>query len=343
MEWEKRRYGDTADGDEVWIFHFSNNRGTKFSAISYGATLVSVQTPDRQGVSGEITLGFDDLEGYLGPHPYFGSTAGRYANRIGGARFELDGTEYELAANDGPNHLHGGVVGFNRKIWNGESFVESGSAGIHFTLSSPDGDEGYPGYLQVSVTYCLNEDNELFINYRCESEKPTPVNLTNHTYWNLNAPGRDVRDHVLKLSSERRLSIDKSLIPNGDLVEIESTPYDFRKPKPLRDDFEEAGGYDDCFVVEGEPGVMRPAAEISDHTSGRTMVVETTQPAIQLYTSNMLTDTPGRGGIMFRQYGAFCLETGGYNNAVNIPQFPSTILRPGETYEHSTLHRFATP
>ena len=334
-------FGRLSDDREITLFTLENANGLTIQAINYGANLISVRTPDSRGAVGEITLGFDTLREYEGKHPYFGATIGRYANRIAGGSFVLDGKKYALYCDDGKNHLHGGKEGFDRKVWDADFTYDERKGEVRFVRTSPNGEEGYPGNLKVSVVFCLDESNNLELSYTAESDRPTPINLTNHTYWNLSGPGASILDHALLIQGERYLEIDDQLIPSGALRDVAGTPFDFRNTKTIGQDIEAAGGYDHCFVVSGIPGELRDAATVTDTASGRSMHIRTTQPAIQFYTSNMLDDTPGRDGVIYRKLGALCLETGAYNNAVNIDSFPGTILRPGETYRHRTVHSFS--
>lgn len=342
MKYEETSFGLTHDGGEVTSIKLSNDNGMTATLISYGATLISVTMPDRHGEEGEITLGFDSLDGYLDRHPYFGSTVGRYANRISNAKFILDGKEYSLYKNDGNNHLHGGQNGFDRQIWNYKSKSERSTTTVTFSRTSKDGEEGYPGNVDVSVSFTLTDSNDLVFEYHAETDKPTPINLTNHTYWNLAGPGKSVLDHKLKLYAQRYLSIDSELIPDGAIIRAAESPFDFTAVKAIGAGINRISGYDHCFILDEVDGI-KPAALVEDPASGRVMDISTSLPAIQLYTANMLEKTVGRDGIVYDKHGAFCLETGGYNNAVNIPDFPQAILRPGEIYRETTKHHFRVP
>lgn len=339
MNYEEALFGKTKDGDDVRSITVSNHRGLSAKLISYGATLISVKMPDKHGTIGEITLGFDTLDGYLDRHPYFGSTVGRYANRISEAKFVLDGKEYSLYKNDGNNHLHGGLNGFDRRIWDIDVRSAQSEITVSFSRTSADGEEGYPGNVNVSVDFTLNEDNDLFFDYRGKSDKPTPLNLTNHTYWNLAGPGETVLEHMLNINARRYLSIDAELIPDGGVHDVSNTAFDFTAEKEIGRDIEQVNGYDHCFILDEGNG-LRSAARLHDPVSGRSMEVFTTLPAIQLYTANMLEDTVGRSNVIYRRHGAVCLETAAYNNAVNMPDFPPVILRPGTEYRETTKHHF---
>jgi len=343
MELSRQPYGRIPKGADVEIFTLKNSRGLTVRMISYGCIITSVQMPDRNGNVGEITLGFDGLEGYLGKHPYFGALVGRFANRIGAGRFELEGKRYTLACNEkGQNHLHGGVVGFDKRVWKTEELREVDSAGVSFSYTSPDGEEGYPGKLEVTVTYSLNEANELSFHYRAETNKATPVNLTNHTYWNLSGPGSGtIYDHLLSLNCSHYLPVDEQLISTGEVLPVEGTPLDFRTQKAIGRDIGRLPiGYDHCFVADREAEGPATIARVVDPASGRGFELATTKPAVQLYTGNFLDGIRGAGGRVFDKHSALCLETEYYPDAVNHPEFPSAVLHPGEIYAHTTVHRF---
>ncbi len=342
MRVEKDTFGSTADGLAVERFRLHNAAGVSVDLISYGAIVQSVKTPDRAGHRGEITLGFDALAGYLVEHPYFGAVIGRWANRIGGGRFTLDSVEYELACNNGPNHLHGGTHGFDRAVWSAESFQGDGLAGVRFRHASPDGDEGYPGTLDVTVTYTLDEESRLTIGYTATTDRPTPVNLTNHAYWNLSGAGSgDVLSHELQLAAEQYLPVDEGLIPTGELRGVDGTPMDFRTPMAIGSRFDEVeGGYDHCYVLGAPSEEPRFAARVVDRSSGRVLEVATTEPGIQLYTGNFLDGIAGTSGNVFEKHGALCLEAQHFPDAPNQPAFPNSILRPGETYRQVTVYAF---
>lgn len=339
---ESKIWGQTPDGRDVTLFRLRNSHGNWVSLMNWGATILEVQVPDRDGKLGNVNLAFDHLEGYLQRHPYFGSTVGRFCNRIGGGEFEIDGQKYTLVTNNGPNHLHGGTVGFDAQLWEAEPFEEPGRAGVRFRLVSPDGEEGYPGTLRVEAEYSWNDANELAYTYKAETDKKTHVNLTNHAYWNLGGAGSgSALDHVLTLAADKVLDVDDTLIPTGILDDVAGTPLDFRQPKSLGADIRmvsETGGYDHCFVVRGEAGTLRRAARVIDPDSGRVMVLETTQPGVQLYTANHLPGNEKSNG--YGGHEAFCLETQHYPDTPHQPEFPTTLLAPGETLEETTVHRF---
>ncbi len=316
----------------------------KVRILAWGATLSSVTVPDRTGKMGEVTLGFDEPERYREPHPFFGSIAGRYANRIALGRFVLDGQTYTLETNNGPNHLHGGKRGFDKRVWQAGA-KRPGSA--EYSYTSPDGEEGYPGTLQVSVTYTITEGNQLRIEYQARTDKPTVLNLTNHAYWNLTGSG-DVRAHVLRLHASRYTPVDAGLIPTGEIRPVKGTPLDFTAAKPVGRDLAalqgegQPGGYDHNFVIDSaKPGELSLAAEVRDPVSGRIMRVLTTEPGVQLYTANHLRDLPGRGGVKYGPRAGLCLETQHFPDSPNHPEFPSTVLRPGETFRSTTVYEFS--
>lgn len=329
---------DTLEGREVYQYTITNPGGTAIILLSYGAILSSVQIPDKNGRLGEITLGFNSLEGYLGDHPYFGATIGRFANRIAQGTFSLDETTYTLAVNNGENHLHGGVAGFDKQIWDAEPFENADEAGVRFRLTSPDGQEGYPGTLEVTATYTLNSKNELLLSYTAQTDKTTVVNLTNHTYWNLGGPGTSVLDHLFSSAAEGYLPVDETTIPLGRIAPVEDTPFDFRTPKTLGTDGDKLpGGYDHCMVLpENREGILRPLGRMIHPETGRRMEFFTDQPGYQLYTAYYLDGLALREGKRADSLGAFCVETQKFPDAPNRPAFPSTVLNPGETYRHNT-------
>jgi aldose 1-epimerase len=344
---DQKPFGKTKDGQEVTVFTLANGRGMLVRLIDYGATVISVETNDKSGKAANITLGFPSLAGYLERHPYFGSTVGRYANRIANGKFKLDGKEYTLATNNAPNHLHGGVKGFDAVLWKAEPASAADSCGVKFSYTSPDGEEGFPGTLKVTATYTLTLNNELRIDYEATTDKPTVLNLTNHCYWNLAGAGSGtILKHDLMLSADEYLPIDETSIPTGKPATVKGTPFDFtslhaigERIDAVKKDPHKTRGYDHCFVVRGEPGKLRPAAKVKDPASGRVMEISTTEPGVQLYCGNFLGGGAGEGG--FKQHEAFCLETQHYPDAPNQPQFPSTVLRPGETFRSTTVHKFS--
>ena len=342
---EKETFGKTPDGETVEIFTLTNNHGLKAKVTTWGAGLVAMLVPDRKGVLADVTLGFDKLDSYLAGHPHFGVTTGRFANRIAKGKFTLDGTTHTLATNNGQNHLHGGLKGFDKRNWKATA---EGNA-VRFTHTSADGEEGYPGTLQVAVTYTLTDADELRLDYEATTDKPTVLNLTNHAYWNLAGAGAgDILCHELTLHASRYLPVDDGSIPTGKIEPVAGGPMDFTQPKTIARDFAQMtgkpGGYDHCFIIDQPlpPGMLNVAAEIRDPASGRTMTISTTEPGIQLYTANYLDGTViGKGGSVYKKNSAFCLETQHYPDSPNQPAFPTTVLRPGQTLRSTTVHRFS--
>ncbi|HVO39737.1 MAG TPA: aldose epimerase family protein [Spirochaetia bacterium] len=337
----QRVFGRTQEGDE--IVQFTLEAGpVSVQLLSYGATLSSVKIPDRTGKVDEVTPGFDTLEGYLNPHPYLGATVGRFANRIARGRFTLDGKTYSLFCNNGRNHLHGGKKGFDRMVWSSAGFQREHEAGVHFSYLSPDGEEGYPGSLDVHVTYTLEDSGSLLVAWEARADKPTIVNLTNHVYWNLAGPGRgDIKSHLLTLEAERYLPSDSELIPTGEIKAVDGTAYDFRREKPIGRDIEAAGGgYDSCFVLGAPADGWRKVGRVRDPASGRGVEVFATQPGVHFYSGQMFPALTGRGGASYGKFSALALETEGFPDAINRPAFPSVVLRPGQTYSERTRYRF---
>lgn len=345
MNIDRQFFGMLPDGREVHLFILENSNGLKAGIINYGATLVSLEVPDRNGDFDDITLGFDSLEDYLEDSPYFGSTVGRYANRIGGAVFTLEGKKYTLAANDGKNHLHGGLKGFDKVLWSAESKIGEDFVGIEFFYLSPDGEEGYPGNLSCRVTYKLTAGNELIINYQAETDKPTPVNLTHHSYFNLAGEGRgDILNHELMINADHITPVDKTLIPTGEIMAVENTPWDFTAPRKIGERISEVpGGYDHNYVLNKETKGVSLAAKVYEPGSGRVMEIHTTEPGLQFYSGNFLDGSiTGKSGKKYHQHSGFCLEPQHFPDSPNKPQFTSTILKPGETYCSQTVFKFYT-
>ncbi len=344
MSIDKQPYGKMPDGTEVDQYTLTNTNGLKVKIITYGAMITSVEVPDRDGKFANVTLHRDSLKDYLAGHPYFGCAVGRYANRIARGKFTLDGKEYTLAINNKPNHLHGGDKGFDKYVWKAGPVQRDDSVGVAFTLVSPDGDEGYPGELKATVAYSLSADNELRMEYTATTDKPTVVNLTNHAYWNLAGarPG-DVLEQELMLNADRFLPVDDGLIPLGELRPVKDSPMDFTQPNTIGSRIDQVeGGYDHCYVLNKHQGEkMSLAARAVEPGSGRVMEIYTTQPAIQFYTGNFLDGTVSGGGVAYQKHFAFCLETQHYPDSPNRPEFPSTVLRPGETYHEVTVHKFS--
>ncbi|RMH69490.1 MAG: galactose mutarotase [Bacteroidetes bacterium] len=344
-------FGTTADGEAVTMYTLTRAGGMEVRLLNYGGIITSLKVPDRNGRLEDVVLGFDTLAPYLERHPYFGAIIGRYGNRIAGGQFTLDGTTYTLAQNDGPNHLHGGLRGFDRVVWQAEPFEEPGRVGVVLTYTSPDGEEGYPGTLQAKVTYTLTDDDELIVDYEATTDKATPVNLTQHTYFNLAGHGSgDVLDHELTIHADHYLPVDSTLIPTGERRPVAGTPFDFRRPTPIGARIEAddpqlhwgPGGYDHTFVLNRTGDGLEPAARVYEPTSGRVLEVRTTEPGVQFYSGNFLDGSlVGKGGAVYARHAGFCLETQHFPNSPNQPDFPSTILRPGETYSSRTVFAFS--
>ena len=342
----KNEYGKTDDGRVVHEYVLTNKNGLRVKLITWGATLTSVETPDKNGKLANITLGFDKLAGYTQRHPYFGSTVGRYGNRIAKGKFTLDGETYTLATNNGPNHLHGGKVGFDMVLWDAVETKTDNSVGAKFYYLSKDGEEGYPGNLKTSVTYSLTDANELKIDYTATTDKATVINLTNHAYWNLAGAGSgDILKHQLMLNADKWIPTDETSIPTGELASVKGTAMDFTTMHAIGDNIAElkkpphtTKGYDHCYVLRGQSGKLELAAKVKEPTSGRTMEIYTTEPGIQLYCGNFLDGSPA--GNNHKQHDAFCLETQHYPDSPNQPSFPSTVLKPGATYKSQTVHKF---
>jgi aldose 1-epimerase len=341
-------FGKTPDGIETNLFVISNANGLTMKVTDYGARLVALEAPDRKGKLADVTLGFDSVDKYVAHTSYFGCTTGRYANRIANGKFTLAGKEYKLATNNGSSHLHGGTKGFDRQVWRSAISQTKGAAGVMFLLQSPDGDEGYPGTLDVTVTYSLTDENELEIKYSAVTDNPTVLNLTNHAYWNLaGAESGDVLGQKMFIAADNYLPVDANLIPTGKLAPVKGTAMDFTEPQTIGSRIAETkkgvpppGGYDHCYVLRGKKGELALAARAEDPPTGRVMEVYTTEPAIQFYTGNFLDGGSVNG--RHRQHGAFCLETQHYPNSPNQPEFPTTELKRGQTYTQTTVYRFLT-
>ena len=345
-------YGKLNDGREVKIFTLINAKGLTARITEYGAILVSLEVPDLAGTKADVTLGCDTLAGWLTSTSYFGASVGRFGNRIAHGKFTLDGKEYTLATNNSPGgipcHLHGGLKGFDKVLWTGSPVRKAGARGVALTYTSKDGEEGYPGTLQVKITYWLTDANELVWEAEATTDKPTVINLAHHTYWNLSGdPSKPITGETLMLAADAYLPTDAGLIPTGVLAPVAGTPMDFRTPTPvgarINDAFEAlklGGGYDHCWVLRKGPGV-RLAAVVKDPSSGRTMEVLTDQPGVQFYTGNFLDGSAtGKNGVKYQFRTGLCLETEGFPDAPNHPDFPSAMLRPGETYHHTMVCRF---
>lgn len=343
----KQPFGQTRNGEPVELYTLTNSNGVETSITNYGGRVVTLKVPDRAGKFADVVLGFDSLDPYLGNSPYFGALIGRYGNRIGKARFTLDGKEYKLAANNGPNALHGGVVGFDKVLWKGEEGTGE-EPSLKLTYLSKDGEEGYPGNLSVTVVYTLTDRNELRIDYEAATDQDTVLNLTNHSYFNLAGEGvGDILGHEIMINADRFTPIDSGLIPTGELKPVKGTPFDFTKSTAIgarindRDQQIQFGkGYDHNFVLNGGGGLTLAARVVESH-SGRIMEVLTTQPGVQFYTGNFLDGSvKGKGGKAYPYRSAFCLETQHFPDSPNKPGFPSVVLKPGEKFTSTTVYRF---
>ncbi|HEX4602314.1 MAG TPA: aldose epimerase family protein [Gemmatimonadales bacterium] len=346
-------FGHTPDGTRVELFTLTNGRGVEVRAMSYGGIIVSLRAPDRAGHVDDVVLGYDRLDAYVQSSPYFGAVVGRYGNRIARGQFRLDGTGYRLATNNGPNHLHGGVRGFDKVVWGAEPFQHGDSVGVLFRHTSPDGDEGYPGTLTATVTYTLTDqgEGELIVDYGARTDKPTPVNLTQHSYFNLAGDARrDILGHELTIAADSFTPVDSTLIPTGAIAPVAGTPFDFRAPVAIGarierpdEQLRRGQGYDHNFVLNRSgPGLVH-AASVFEPTSGRVLDVFTTEPGLQFYSGNFLDGSiTGKAGRVYRHRYGLCLETQHFPDSPNHPTFPSTILRPGEAYRSRTVFRFST-
>ncbi len=338
------QFGTLPDGAVVKRYILQNRNNVTVKLIDYGGIITELWVPDKNGRPANVVLGFDTLEPYAKGHPFFGAIAGRYANRIGKAQFEIDGQTYKLAANNGANHLHGGLKGFDKKVWKSEGVEGGTEASVRLTYRSVDGEEGYPGNLDVTVTYTLNDQNELRIDYSGRTDKATVVNLTNHSYFNLAGSGT-VLDHEMMIEADQYTPVDEGLIPTGEIAPLKGTPLDFTRPTKLGDRIAQfkprPNGYDHNYVLRGGGKFLAMAARVREPNSGRVMEVLTTEPGVQLYTGNWLDGkVVGTGGITYPQHGGFCLETQHYPDSPNKPNFPTTLLRPGQTYQTTTVFRF---
>jgi len=353
---QKASFGKTKEGAGVDIYTLTNKNGMTARVMTYGATLTELLVPDKTGTPGNIVLGFDKIEPYLAGVPYFGATVGRVGNRIAKGAFSLNGQTYKLATNNGPNHLHGGIKGFDKVVWKADVVLAKDGQAVKFSYHSPDGEEGYPGNLDVTVTYTLTDANELRLDYTATTDKATPVNLTNHSYFNLAGEGSgNILGHVLMIAADQITPVDDSLIPTGDLKPVKGTVFDFTTPVAIGARIGKVPGpapvgYDHNYVLrnaEGggrgtEAGAMTLAARVIEPKSGRVMDVRTTEPGLQFYSGNFLDGTiKSRKGVPYQKHDAFCLETQHFPDSVNRPHFPSTVLEPGKTYRTTTVYAFS--
>ena len=342
-------FGATAEGTHVEVYTVSNAAGVEMRAINYGGIITSLKVPGRSGQRDDVVLGFDSIDGYLKDPPYFGAIVGRYGNRIANGRFTLEGEIFRLARNNGPNHLHGGFKGFDKVVWAARPIEGTRGAGVEFSRTSPDGEEGYPGNLNTTVTYTITDSNELVVEYRAVTDRATPVNLTQHTYFNLAGEGSgDILGHELMLNADRYTPVDQTLIPTGEVALVEGTPFDFRRPTAIgaRIDLPHAqlrhgNGYDHNFVLSRGGDGLCHAAGVVEPRTGRTLSIDTTEPGVQFYSGNFLDGTiTGKAGHVYGFRNGFCLETQHFPDSPNHAHFPSTILKPDEMYWSKTVFRF---
>ncbi|MEW2403695.1 aldose epimerase family protein [Streptomyces sp. NPDC046862] len=346
----KELFGKLADGTPIHSWSLANG-GTRLKVLSYGGIVQSLEIPDREGRYANVSLGFATIEDYVAKSPYFGALIGRYGNRVDEGRFTLDGKGYQLPVNDGANSLHGGTEGFDRAVWDVEPFTEGADAGLRLSRTSPDGEMGYPGTLDMKVTYTLTGQGDWRIDYEATTDKATVVNLTSHVYWNLAGEGSgSAHDHELEIAASRYTPVDSGLIPTGELAEVEGTPFDFRRSKTIGEDVREANeqllyakGMDHNWVLDkGTTAEPEHIATLCDPKSGRTLKIATTEPGLQFYSGNFLDGTlVGTDGKIYRQGDAVCLETQHFPDSPNKPSFPSTTLRPGQVYRSTTVHSFS--
>ncbi len=344
LDIRKAPFGQTSEGQPVDLYTLTNAHGLQVRIMNYGAIVVSLDVPDRSGKIDDVTLGYDSLSGYLKETPYFGAIVGRYGNRIAKGAFTLNGVKYRLAKNNGANHLHGGLKGFDKVVWNAEPVREENAVGLKLTNLSKDGEEGYPGNLTSTVTYTLTNDNALSIRYEAETDKATPINLTNHCYFNLAGQGNgDILSHELMLNADKYTPVDEGLIPTGELKSVKGTPMDFTSPVTIGSRIDQvSGGYDHNYVLNKGADGMTLAARVYEPVSGRVMEIKTTEPGIQFYSGNFLNGSiTGKAGKVYNKHFGFCLETQHFPDSPNKPNFPSTILNPGKKYTSETIIAFS--
>ena len=343
MSIKKQAFGKTADGKDVDLYTLTNANGLKTEIMTYGGIVRILEVPDRDGNLGDIVLGYDSLDEYIENNPYFGALVGRCGNRIAKGKFTLNGVEYTLATNNGPNHLHGGVKGFDKVVWDAEPVEDETSVGLKLTYLSKDGEEGYPGNLKCTVIYTLTNDNELKVSYEAETDKTTVINLTHHSYFNLGGHGSgDILGHELMLTADNFTPVDEGLIPTGEIKPVKGTLMDFTRPMPIGARIDQVkGGYDHNFVLNNSGGSLALAASVYEPNTGRVMEISTTEPAIQFYSGNFLDGSNKGKGAVYNKHNGFCLETQHFPDAPNKPGFPSIVLKPGDKYTHLTVHKFS--
>lgn len=345
---DKTKFGATTDGQAVDLYTLTNANGIVAKVITYGALLTELHVPDRTGQMADVVLGFKTLEAYEGEHPYFGATIGRVANRIAGGRFRLEGREHTLATNNGPNHLHGGMRGFDKRVWKAQTVPAAGGVAVKFTYRSADMEEGYPGALTATVVYTLTNRNELRFDYTATTDKTTLINLTNHSYFNLAGEGQGtILDHELTIMADRFTPVDETLIPTGEIASVRGTVMDFNRSTPIGARIAQVpgpapGGYDHNYVLTHGGRVLAMSATVRDPRSGRVMDVLTSEPGVQLYTGNFLDGTlTGKAGVAYKQHFGFCLETQHFPDAINHPNFPPVVLPADRTFKSTTVYRFS--
>lgn len=343
MSIDKQAFGKTKDGESIDLFTLTNTNGLKAKITTYGGIMTSLQVPDRNGSFADIVLGCDNPDGYIKGTPYFGALIGRFGNRIAKGRFTLDGVEYTLAVNNGPNHLHGGIKGFDKVVWNAEQMQTDEGPALKLTYRSCDGEEGYPGNLSCTVIYTLTNDNELKISYEAETDKATVINLTHHSYFNLGGYNSgDILKHQIQINADHFTPVDETQIPTGEVKAVKGTLMDFTKPMVIGSRIEQVqGGYDHNYVLNNSNGSLAPAASAYEPKSGRVMEIFTTEPGVQFYTGNFLDGTVKGKGVVYNKHAGFCLETQHFPDSPNKPDFPSVVLRPGEKYAQLTVHKFS--
>ena len=343
-------FGKTKDGVAIERYTLKNGHGMEVDVITWGAIVQRIVVPDKAGKPGDVALGFDTLDGYLGQQPYFGAIVGRYGNRIANATFTLNGKKYQLAANNGPNSLHGGLKGFDKRVWTARPLVTPAGQAVELTYVSQDGEEGYPGTLTTKVTYTLTDASELRIDYHLSADADTVANVTNHSYFNLAGQGTgDILKHEIRIQADRFTPVNATLIPTGELRPVQGTPFDFRASTPIgaridaKDEQVSYGkGYDHNWVLDGHAGTLRQVVRVSEPTSGRVLEVSTTEPGVQFYTGNFLDGTiTGKGGAVYRHRFGLCLETQHFPDSPNQPSFPSTVIKPGQPYTSTTVYKFS--
>jgi aldose 1-epimerase len=343
MKISKEYFGKTGKEKGVYLFSLNNDKGTEVKITNYGACVTSIVTTDKNGKADDIVLGFDSLEQYEAGHPYFGVICGRYANRISNAAFTIDNATYKLAANDGRNTLHGGLLGFDKVIWMAGTIENKEEVGVKLVYLSPNMEEGFPGNMVIEVSYLLNNNNELIILYSAKTDKTTVINVTNHSYFNLNGCKKEIYDHVLIINSDKLTEVNSEAIPTGKLMNLSGTGFDFKKPGRIGATIDSIpGGYDHNYVINKKnTGEYVLAAKLADPESGRVLETYTTEPGVQFYSGNFLDGTKkGKNGIVYKKHFGMCLETQHYPDSPNQKDFPSTLLKPGETYTQKTVYKF---